>query len=115
MEVYVPTAPCRRRRVNDSPRPGGRRWAGRLRRGGSLARQVLVGRRPEGPGPEIATDSLAPRRRFTLRRGAAGRGGTTVAGRPGRSESSPGLLDADLTGLVPVSPAIPAPAGPVPT
>jgi CDP-diacylglycerol--serine O-phosphatidyltransferase len=76
---------------------------------------VLVGRRPEGPGPEIGTDSLAPRRRFTLRRGAAGRGGTAVAGRPGRSENPPQPLDSDLTGLVPISPAIPAPAGPVPT
>jgi CDP-diacylglycerol--serine O-phosphatidyltransferase len=75
---------------------------------------VLVGRPPEGPGTEIGTDSLAPRRRFTLRRGAAGRGGTSVAGRPGRS-SPPEPLDPDLTGLVPASPAIPAPAGPVPT
>jgi CDP-diacylglycerol---serine O-phosphatidyltransferase len=112
----VPTAPWRRRRVNDTPRPAGRRWAGRLRRGGSLARQVLAGRRPERSVPELGTDSLAPRRRFTLRRGAAGRGGgTAVAGRPGRSESPSGLLEPDLTGMVPSSPAIPAPAGPVPT
>src|SRR5688500_14336889 len=75
MEVYVPTAPWRRRRVTDIPRPAGRRWAGRLRRGGSLARQVLAGHRPEAPTADLGTDSLAPRRRFTLRRGAAGRGG----------------------------------------
>jgi CDP-diacylglycerol--serine O-phosphatidyltransferase len=44
----VPSTPWRRRRTTDSPRPAGRRWAGRLRRGGSLARQALlvrVGRR----------------------------------------------------------------------
>ena len=111
----MPTAPWRRRRVNDSPRPAGRRWAGRLRRGGTLARQVLAGRRPERPTAEIGTDSLAKRRRFTLRRGAAGRGGIAIAGRPGRSENSPDLIDPDFPGLVPFSPAIPAPAGPVPT
>src|SRR6185369_4920341 len=106
MEVYVPTAPWRRRRVNDIPRPAGRRWAGRLRRGGTLARQVLAGRRSERPAAEIGTDSLGPRRRFTLRRGAAGRGGTAVAGRPGRSAAATDLIDVDLPGLVPVSPAI---------
>jgi CDP-diacylglycerol--serine O-phosphatidyltransferase len=37
----VPRAPWRRR-SNDSPRPAGRRWTGRLRRGGSLARQALL-------------------------------------------------------------------------
>lgn len=44
----MPRAPWRRRGTTDSPRPGGRRWAGRLRRGGAFARQVLlvrVGRR----------------------------------------------------------------------
>src|SRR4030095_4587049 len=49
----VPRAPWQRRRTTDSPRPGGgRQWAGRLRRIGSLARQVLfagrVGRRGDG-------------------------------------------------------------------
>jgi CDP-diacylglycerol---serine O-phosphatidyltransferase len=39
----VPRAPWRRR-ATDSPRPAGRRWAGRLRRSGSLARQVLFAR-----------------------------------------------------------------------
>lgn len=108
----MPTAPWRRRRVNDIPRPGGRRWAGRLRRGGSLARQVLVGPLTDSPAP-VSPDALAKRRRFTLRRGAAGRGGTAVAGRPGRSEPAGDLLD--LVDLVPASPAIPAPAGPVPS
>ncbi|MGI5212084.1 CDP-alcohol phosphatidyltransferase family protein [Plantactinospora sp. CA-290183] len=44
----MPRAPWRRRRTSDSPRPGGRRWAGQLRRSGAFARQVLlvrVGRR----------------------------------------------------------------------
>ena len=48
MEEHVPRAPWRRRRTTDSPRPAGRRWAGRLRRSGTFARQVLlvrVGRR----------------------------------------------------------------------
>ncbi|GIJ04222.1 CDP-alcohol phosphatidyltransferase family protein [Spirilliplanes yamanashiensis] len=43
----MPRAPWRRQRSTDS-RPGGRRWAGRLRRSGSIARQALtvrVGRR----------------------------------------------------------------------
>jgi CDP-diacylglycerol--serine O-phosphatidyltransferase len=76
---------------------------------------VLAGRRPERPAPEAGS---GPRRRFTLRRGAAGRGGgTAVVGRPGRSEvgEPSDLLGANLDGLVPLSPAIPAPAGSVPT
>jgi len=49
----VPRTPWGRRRTADSPRPAGRRWAGRLRRSGSLARQVLavrVGRRRRALG-----------------------------------------------------------------
>src|SRR4051812_36597569 len=49
----VPRTPWRRRRTTDSPRPAGRRWAGRLRRGGTLARQALlvrVGRRSTDAG-----------------------------------------------------------------
>jgi CDP-diacylglycerol---serine O-phosphatidyltransferase len=49
----VPSTPWRRRRSTDSPRPAGRRWAGRLRRGGTLARQALlvrVGRRSTEAG-----------------------------------------------------------------
>jgi CDP-diacylglycerol--serine O-phosphatidyltransferase len=101
--------------VNDIPRPAGRRWAGRLRRGGSLARRVLVGPLAD-PAAVTGPDPLPTRRRLTLRRGAAGRGGTAVAGRPGRSEPAGDLLTtADLLDLVPTSPAIPAPAGPVPS
>jgi len=71
----VPRAPWRRRRATDSPRPAGRRWAGRLRRGGSLARKVLVGRAERPPGdPSLridATPDALQRRRFQLRRRAA--------------------------------------------
>ncbi|MBO0868521.1 MAG: CDP-alcohol phosphatidyltransferase family protein [Micromonosporaceae bacterium] len=59
----VPRAPwVRRRHVTDSPRPAGRRWAGRLRSSGSLARRVLrvrVGRRGAGTGTALR-DGDAP-------------------------------------------------------
>ncbi|HET6213427.1 MAG TPA: CDP-alcohol phosphatidyltransferase family protein [Micromonosporaceae bacterium] len=77
----MPRAPWRRRRTTDSPRPAGR-WTGKLRRGGSLARQVLlvrVGRRRRN---ESAVTS-APAGRF---------------------------LRPDPT-IIPVSPAVPMPAG----
>jgi CDP-diacylglycerol--serine O-phosphatidyltransferase len=57
----VPSTPWRRRRSTDSPRPAGRRWAGRLRRGGTLARQALlvrVGRR-SGETSRAATATRA--------------------------------------------------------
>jgi CDP-diacylglycerol---serine O-phosphatidyltransferase len=97
----VPRAPWRRRRTTDSPRPAGRRWAGRLRRSGSLARQVLVGRvvgrrhseasadtpslllLPEGGGPARRLPRLRVRRR-----------GSDV-------------LALDASTLAPVSPAVP--------
>src|SRR3954470_16618842 len=53
MEEHVPRTPWRRRRTTDSPRPAGRRWAGRLRRSGTIARQALtvrVGRRRADSG-----------------------------------------------------------------
>jgi CDP-diacylglycerol--serine O-phosphatidyltransferase len=55
LEEIVPRTLWGRRRTIDSPRPAGR-WAGRLRRSGSLARQVLfvrVGRRRRQPGTAI--------------------------------------------------------------
>src|SRR6266540_1937056 len=65
MEDYVPRAPWRRRRTTDSPRPAGRRWAGRLRRSGSLARQVLLvgrrGRRRSEAGAVGATELVPDR------------------------------------------------------
>src|SRR5688572_24316236 len=39
---HVPRAIWRRRRTMDSPRPAGRQWTGRLRAGGSKARQMLL-------------------------------------------------------------------------
>jgi len=57
----VPSTPWRRRRTTDSPRPAGRRWAGRLRRGGTIARQALlvrVGRR-SGDSGRAATATRA--------------------------------------------------------
>jgi CDP-diacylglycerol--serine O-phosphatidyltransferase len=57
----VPSTPWRRRRSTDSPRPAGRRWAGRLRRGGSIARHALlvrVGRRT-GDSRRAATATRA--------------------------------------------------------
>jgi CDP-diacylglycerol--serine O-phosphatidyltransferase len=41
----VPRTPWGRRRTTDSPRPRGRRWAGRLRRGAGRVLLVRVGRR----------------------------------------------------------------------
>src|SRR5215207_8784647 len=61
MEEHVPRTPWRRRRTTDSPRPAGRRWAGQLRRGGTLARQALlvrVGRR-SGDAGRAATATRA--------------------------------------------------------
>jgi CDP-diacylglycerol---serine O-phosphatidyltransferase len=57
----VPRAPWRRRRTTDSPRPKGR-LTGRLRRGGSFARQVLlvrVGRRRGAAGDQVLADPRA--------------------------------------------------------
>jgi len=97
----VPRTPWGRRRTTDSPRPGGRRWAGRLRRSGSLARRVLlvrVGRRSRSlPGAQDARD-----------------------GHSSRLDGSRLIVPADLAGLdvrraAPVSPAAPGRApGPVP-
>ncbi len=38
----MPRTPWRRTRVTDSPRPAGRRWTGKLRRSGTVAREVLL-------------------------------------------------------------------------
>jgi CDP-diacylglycerol---serine O-phosphatidyltransferase len=87
----VPRAPWRRRlTTTDSPRPAGRRWAGRLRRSGSFARQVLlvrVGRRRRELG---ASEGY---------RGAP-RGDLTLPVRPAE----------DLT-FGTVAPAVPVPSG----
>ena len=89
----MPRAPWRRRRATDSPRPGGRRWAGRLRRGGSFARQVLLVR-------------------VGRRRPESSAGSSVVV--PAHYES---VTDDEIESLLPVSPA-PAgaavSAGPIP-
>src|SRR5690349_9247323 len=61
MEEHVPRTPWRRRRTTDSPRPAGRRWAGRLRRGGTIARQALLARvnRRSGDSGRAATATRA--------------------------------------------------------
>jgi CDP-diacylglycerol---serine O-phosphatidyltransferase len=111
----VPRAPWRRRRTIDSPRPAGRRWAGRLRRGGSFARQVLVGRagdhqadasvpRIDSASGALAPDALLPRRRFLRRR----TGGRLDLVEPGVVE--PGLVEPRLVGSGLVEPGLVLPA-----
>jgi CDP-diacylglycerol---serine O-phosphatidyltransferase len=87
----VPRAPWRRRRVIDSPRPAGRRWTGKLRRSGSVARTVLqvrVGRRAHRESA-----------------------GTTTIVRPAGHLPEPDIELSDTNGyemaLSPVSPAAP--------
>src|SRR5947209_10523400 len=94
----VPRTPWGRRRTTDSPRPAGRRWAGRLRRSGSLARRVLtvrVGRRHRSGG------SVLP--------GAQ----DTRDGPSSRLDGSRLIVPADLTMLDVrrIAPVSPAPAG----
>ncbi len=58
----MPRALWRRRRLTDSPRPAGRQWTGRLRAGGSIARQMLlvpVGRLRKADHP-VATSPALP-------------------------------------------------------
>lgn len=86
----MPRAPWRRRRTTDSPRPAGRRWAGPLRRSGTIARQVLWVRAGRHNGDlRAGTDRALTGRRFTGRRYAR--------------------YNAEAEAIVPVSPAI-APA-----
>jgi len=56
----VPRAIWRRRRTTDSPRPQGRQWAGRLRQGGSFARQMLLVRVGRQRGATPVIDAPAP-------------------------------------------------------
>ncbi|NYH43363.1 CDP-diacylglycerol--serine O-phosphatidyltransferase [Micromonospora jinlongensis] len=96
----MPRAPWRRRRTTDSPRPAGRRWAGRLRRSSTFARQVLlvrVGRRDD----DLHATDLAPtehryadrqRRRYGLDR---------------LSRPAVNVGRAEIEAVMPVSPAMP--------
>ncbi|GAB3963445.1 hypothetical protein GCM10027615_03730 [Plantactinospora veratri] len=99
----MPRAPWRRRRTSDSPRPAGRRWAGRLRRSGTFARQVLlvrVGRRDHdlgdaSPGVLVRPDRFYPEDSTRLDPYDVGP-----------------LTAAEIEAVVPVSPAV-GPADPV--
>ncbi|GAA3267146.1 hypothetical protein GCM10020218_004910 [Dactylosporangium vinaceum] len=96
----MPSTPWQRRRTTDSPRPGGgRQWAGRLRRSGSLARQVLfagrVARRGEG-NVAGATSLLVPAAETDTRTGRVRLPRLRMRRRDG--------LSRDLTTLAPVSP-----------
>lgn len=100
MEGPVPSTPWRRRRTTDSPRPRGR-WTGRLRRGGSLARQVLlvrVSRRRRDPiSHQVAASNV--RRHITPPLGHP----ELTALDPQLIRLDPGLagLDRELAGLDP--------------
>lgn len=87
----MPRAPWHRHRTMDSPRPGGRRWTGRLRRGGRVARQVLlVGRRP-ARGGRVATLAV----------------GVRPYAEPPAQRHAVDRLAADIETIAPVSPAMP--------
>jgi CDP-diacylglycerol--serine O-phosphatidyltransferase len=104
----VPRAPWRRRRTTDSPRPAGRRWAGRLRRSGSLARQVLlVGRRgrPRSEAGAIGATELVPEQSGDTDGHSPTRFGQRVRLRRA------GTNRPDTSRLAPVSPVVPAPPG----
>ncbi|HEU0241331.1 MAG TPA: CDP-alcohol phosphatidyltransferase family protein [Micromonosporaceae bacterium] len=95
----MPRAPWRRR-SNDSPRPAGRRWTGRLRRSGSLARQApflmirVVRRRGGQPRQPYST------RRTLLRRTRRVDAISPVSPAPtGASSADPGVLDATRRAL----------------
>jgi CDP-diacylglycerol--serine O-phosphatidyltransferase len=61
MEGHVPRAPWRRHRTIDSPRPTGRRWSRPLRRGGTVARRVLLVGRGGTRNGHVATLGVAGR------------------------------------------------------
>src|SRR6185436_6516402 len=100
---HVPRTPWRRRRATDSPRPAGRRWAGRLRRSGSLARQMLlvgrVGRRRGDGTVTRATSVLLPAEPDAFDTSSTRRPRLRMRRREGAT--------LDATTLAPVSPAVP--------
>jgi CDP-diacylglycerol--serine O-phosphatidyltransferase len=107
----VPRAPWQRRRTTDSPRPGGgRQWAGRLRRSGSLARQVLfagrAGRRGDG-NVAGATSLLVPAAETDTRTGRVRLPRLRMRRRDGLSRE----LSPEAIGLAPVGPPLAPPAG----
>jgi CDP-diacylglycerol--serine O-phosphatidyltransferase len=110
----VPSTPWQRRRTTDSPRPGGgRQWAGRLRRSGSLARQVLfagrAGRRGDG-NVAGATSLLVPPAETDTRTGRVKLPRLRMRRRDGLSRD----LSAEALSVAPVSPAVGIPGGVIP-
>ncbi|MFI5935641.1 CDP-alcohol phosphatidyltransferase family protein [Actinoplanes sp. NPDC051494] len=107
----MPRTPWRRRRTTDSPRPAGRRWAGRLRRGGSLARQALlvrVGRRSADSTPGRAATATKAEVIYTgtdlVPLGGRGRKLTTSGSHGPVAMAQPVVLDAvedDSASLLP--------------
>ncbi len=94
----MPRAPWRRRRTTDSPRPAGRRWAGRLRRSSTFARQVLLVRVGRREGTATGGDLASPEHRYLDRQR--------------RRYGVDRYERADFQAIVPVSPAL-APSTPV--
>ncbi len=92
----MPRAPWRRRRTTDSPRPAGRRWAGRLRRSSTFARQVLLVRVGRRDGAVPGNDLVVPDHRYADRQRR----------RYGRFDRN------EVEAIMPVSPAL-APTSPV--
>lgn len=95
----MPRAPWRRRRTTDSPRPAGRRWAGRLRRSSTFARQVLLVRVGRRDGDPRATDLTLTEHRYADRQRR--RYGLDRLSRPGA------VTRAEIEAVMPVSPALP--------
>jgi CDP-diacylglycerol---serine O-phosphatidyltransferase len=62
----VPRTLWRLRRTADTPRPAGRSWTGRWRRGGVLAQRVLRGRRRRADGA-LSIDTMPPHSPHPLR------------------------------------------------
>jgi CDP-diacylglycerol---serine O-phosphatidyltransferase len=106
----VPRAPWRRRRSTDSPRPAGRRWARRLRRSGSLARQVLLVGRPGRRRAESTTSAttliLPENADLDVRRPGPvrlrRRAGTAATAPP---VAAPAVVPIESPALAPVTPA----------
>lgn len=99
----MPRAPWRRRRTTDSPRPAGRRWAGRLRRSSTFARQVLLVRVGRRDGDLHTADVALPEHRYAERQRR--RYGLDRLDRLGRQSLNLGR--AEIEAVMPVSPALP--------
>lgn len=96
----MPRAPWRRRRTTDSPRPAGRRWAGRLRRSSTFARQVLLVRVGRRDDDLHGTDLVPTEHRYADRQRR--RYGLDRLSRP-----SVNVGRAEIEAVMPVSPAMP--------